>query len=398
MKSYKWWNFKFELQNTPTSGIPEFYIHGLAADRGRISNSFPAFKVYKNFTDLSRNWLKVVRQNWVDQGGDIPRLQITGCVLGVIPNENELPQQQDFIYNNTNQNYTLQVDPITVYNGDLQDEYHISSITVPTNTTGEKNFWDDLGETYGSSSLGLLTVREIMRQYQKPYRILEGNVKIQDARFGTVYTFEVLPDVRFILHRGSFNKQKQFIEDATFVQISSDVLPNGGSEGGNTLDPEWVATGNSYCQIGENGLNTGYVITEEMDMNPNSETYQETREVVSEAQDLDSCPLSQPRLYYWGTDDIYLNLSTLSYFPLVVIDDKEIQISMDNDEGNYLYFVHLKSLGVVERIYTPTSPNNVLADWVYLSDVIIDGYLYRVLRTDYVMTEFTDFTHNFKFS
>jgi hypothetical protein len=60
--------------------------------------------------------------------------------------------------------------------------------------------------------------------------------------------------------------------------------------------------------------------------------------------------------------------------------------------------VHLKSLGVVEEITTPTSPNNVLSDWVYLADAVIDGYIYRVLRTDYIMTEFTGFTHNFKFS
>ena len=397
LETYDWWNFEFDLGATPVAGVIEFDIHGLAGTKGGNTSAFPSFDTYQNGTTLSK-WLKVERGNWAYEGGTTPALQMTGLVIGVIPNEDALPQQQDFIYNNTNTNYTLQVDPITVYNGDLEAEYHVSSISVPSNTTGNKNFWDDLSDAYGSSSLGLLTVRAIMRQYQKPYRILEGNVKIQDARFGTVYTFEVLPDVRFILQRGTFNKQKQYIEDATFVQITSDVLPDGGSEGGNTLDPEWVATGNAYCQVDEDGLNTGYVITEEMDINPNSETYQETREVVSDSQDLDSCPLSQPRLYYWGTDDIYLNLDTLLFFPFTSVSSNEIQIDMNNDEGNYLYFVHLKSLGVVERIYTPTSPNNVLADWVYLSDVIIDGYLYRVLRTDYIMTEFTNFTHNFKFA
>ena len=396
--TYDWWNFEFDLGPTPSAGYLEFEIHGLARNKGNNSNAYPGFISYKNYTELD-DWLKPVRTNhWIDNGGSVPRLQMTGLKIGVIPNESELAQSQDFIYNNTNTNYSLQVDPITIYNGDLQDEYHISQITVPSNTTGDKNFWDDLGNTYGSSSLGLLTVREIMRQYQKPYRILEGNVKIQDARFGTVYTFEVLPGIRFILQRGTFNKQKQYIEDATFVQITSDVLPDGGSEGGNTIEPEWIPTGNAYCQIGDDGLNTGYVITEEIDVNPNSETYNETQEVVSDAQDLDSCPLSTPRLYYWGTDDIYLNLDTLLYFPFTEIDSKEIQIDMNNDEGNYLYFVALKTLGVVERIYTPTSPNNVLSDWVYLSDVIIDGYIYRVLRTDYVMTEFSNFTHNFRFA
>ena len=195
-------------------------------------------------------------------------------------------------------------------------------------------------------------------------------------------------------------KQKQYIESATFVQITDDVLPNGGSEGGNTLLAEWVQTGNTYCQL-SSFLNTGYLIIQERDVNPNSETYQETREVVSAAQDLTACPLGQPRLYYWGHDDIYLNTATLNFSPFTVISNKEIQISFDNIDNNYLYFVHLKTIGgvgqVVERIYTGTSPNNVLADWVYISDTIIDGYIYRVMRTDYVMTEFSNFTHNFKF-
>jgi len=399
--NYNWYYYDLELQNTPVAGNLEFHIHGLAANRGRDSSNFPSPQSYEETGNpvqfVFTNWLRVVRENWIDEGGDIPRLQITGMEIGIIPNEDELPQQQDFIYENENTNYSLQVDPITVYNGDLQDEYHISNISVPTNTTGGKNFWDDLGGSYGSSSLGLLTVREIMRQYQKPYRILEGNVKIQDARFGTVYTFEVLPNVRFILQRGSFNRQKQWIEDATFVQLTSDVLPDGGSEGGNTLSPQWEATGNNYCQLNA-FLNTGYVIIEEKDVNPNSETYGETREVISDAQDLTVCPLNIPYQYYWGNDDIFLNVFTLVNSPFTIISNKEIQISFDNVDGNYLYFVHLKTLGTIEKIYTNTTPNNVLSDWVYLSDVIINGYIYRVMRTDYVMAEFTNFTHNFKFA
>jgi len=226
--------------------------------------------------------------------------------------------------------------------------------------------------------------------------VFEGNVKIQDARFGSIYTFSTIPDIRFLLQRGTFNKQKQYIENATFLQLTDDVLPDGGSEGNNDLFPKWEITGNFYCEVGGDALNTGYVIVEEIDINPNSESYQETREVVSETQDLTQCPLLTPRLYYWGSDDVYLNVFTLSFSPFNEISPKEIQIDFNNTDGNYLYFVHLKSLGSIERIYTLTSPNNVLSDWVYLADVIIDGYIYRVLRTDYVMTQFNNFTHNFK--
>ncbi len=103
-------------------------------------------------------------------------------------------------------------------------------------------------------------------------------------------------------------------------------------------------------------------------------------------------------MYYWGSDDIYLETATLTFSPFTEISSNEIQIDMFNEEGNYLYFVFLKSIGVVEEITTETNLSNVLSDWVVLSDVIIDGYVYSVMRTDYIMTEFQNFTHNFKFN
>ena len=394
--TYDWLEFSHELEPTPEAGYIIFRIHGLAADKGRSSDAFPAFLVYRDWQNLAPTWLKVVRENWVDEGGDIPRLQVTGASLGIIPNASELPQQQDYIYENTNTNYTLQVEPITVYNGDTQNAKHISNIIVPSNVSGGKNFWDDLGDTYGTSSLGLLTVRQIMRQYNLPYRVFEGDVKVQDARFGTIYTFSAIPSIRFALLRCTFNKQKQYIENATFRQLTDDTLPDGGYEGGDTLDADWQPTGTQWCEQ-VSGLNTGFLIVEEQDINPNSETYQDTREVTGD-YDTASCPIATPRLYYWGSDDIYLNVNTLVFAPFTEISSKEIQIDFDNIEGNYLYFVHLKTLGVVERIYTLTTPGNVVADWVYLADAIINGYTYRVLRTDYVMTEFTNFTHNIVFA
>ena len=401
-----WHQFSFELDSIPDAGWIEFNIHGLGSTSGAIDTTvtYPYFRAWnlngQNW-ELNNKWRCIIDN--IETAGEpaYPYLKLTGFVLGVIRDENEIPKQQDFIYYNTNTNYSLQVDPITVYNGDLQDENHISNIKVYnriyTGALGsDKHFWDDLGDNYGSSSLGLLVTRQIMRQYQKPYRILEGNIKIEDARFGSVYTFSVIPGIRFILQRGSFNKWKGYIENATFRQLSSDVLPDGGSEGGNTLLPDWQPTGNTYCRT-VNFLNDGYVIIEEQDVNPNSESYQETREVVGSI-DTAQCPVNQPYLYYWGHDDVYLNTATLNYFPFIQISNKEIQVSFDNIDNNYLYFVHLKSLGSVEEITTLTTPNNVLSDWVYTLDVIINGYIYRVLRTDYVMTEFTSFEHNFKFA
>lgn len=406
--SYIWRYFNETVDSPPEDGWIDFHVHGLADTFSSINNSFPSFKTWSLGGTIRRGALlvseyvlsdkwRIPRNVWEGEGGSVKRLQLTGLKLGVIRNESDLPSQQDYVYENNNSRYTLQVDPITVYNGDLQDENHLSNIIVPTNTSGQKNFWDDLSDSYGTSSLGLLTVREIMRQYYTPSRVLEGTIKIQDARFGSVYTFAAVPGIRFLLQRGSFNKQKQYIEDATFVQISSAELPNGGSEGGNSLEASWQDTGNVYCKT-VGGINDGYVVIEQMDVNPNSETYQDTRETISDSQDLTKCPIGQPRLYYWGSDDVSLDNDNLIFYTFSSINAKEIQVPMFNDDGKYLYFVHLKSIGNVEKITTLTSVNNVLIDWVYLADITIDGYLYRVLRTDYVMTEFNEFNHNFKFS
>ena len=387
-QNHSWYNHKEELPPSPVSGVLWFFIHGLGGTKtygksGINENSYPVFNNGKQVS----TWRYARSTNFPE---------VTGVFLGIIPSGEDLPEQQYFYYENTNPLYTLQEKPLTVYNGDVENNLHLSKIKVPTNTTG-KNFWNDLSESFSNSSLGLLVVRQIMKQYQLPYKILEGDLRTQNAKFDSVYTFEALPNVKFALIRGTFNRQRQFLEGATFRQIATDALPEGGNEGGNTLSPEWVETGNFYCQQ-TSGFNTGYVIVEERDDNPNSETYEETREVISVSQDLDTCPLGLVTLFYFGSQNQYLDTSLLLFSPFNYVDSKTITYDYSNTNGNYLYFVSLKSLGVVERIYTTTSPNNVISDWVELEDVLIGGILYRVLRTDYVMTEFSNFTHNFQFA
>lgn len=411
LNSYAWHHFIFDLPPMPEDGWLEFSIHGLAASSGRNSANFPAFKSWTRkkkyigiFTpsgetdvyEFTENW-RVVREDWADQGGNIPRLQVTGLVLGVIPNEDEYAQEQDFIYENENPRYTYQIDPIKIYNGDVQSQNHVSNILVPTNVSGGKNFWTTLSESFSKSSLGLLTVKQIMRQYHKPYRILEGSVKINGATFGGVYEIPTLTGLRFILQRASFDVKRQVISEATFVQIAGEVLPDGGTEGGDNLIPNWQPTGTIFCEKVDN-VNTGNVIIEEEDVNSNSESYGEYREVVSDTPDLTLCPIGLPWLYYFGVDDVSLEISNLFTYPITQVSVNEVQLSFRNDGTNYLYFVHRENLGVVERIYTQNQINNVISEWVYLSDITINGYLYRVLRSDYVMTEFDGYVHNFVFS
>lgn len=405
LNSNVWHHFQFELPPAPQDGFFQLSIHGLAASSGRRSPNFPPFRSWTtgaaptasnaNFS-LTDKW-RVVREDWADQGGNIPRLQVTGIVLGLIPNEDEYAQEQDFIYENPNPRYTYEVDPITIYNGDIQSRFHISNIVVPTNTGEGKNFWDTINDGYGKSSLGLLTVKQIMRQYFKPYRILEGSVRLDNATFGGVYEIPTLTGIRFMLQRASFDVKRQVVSEGTFIQVGGETLPEGGTEGGNNLFPNWQATGVTYCEK-ENDVNTGYIVIEEEDVNPNSETYGEFREVVTETQDLTACPLNLPWLYYFGVDDVSLEIENLNTYPVTQVASNEVQVSFDNDGTKYLYFVHRQNLGVVERVYTPTQPSNVVSDWVYLADITVNGYIYRVFRTDYTMIPFEGYLHNFVFS
>lgn len=407
LDSYVWHNFIYNLPDMPENGWLSLSIHGLAASSGRNSDNFPAFKSWTTSTtfwnpiptanyELTDKW-RVVRENWVDEGGDIPRLQITGINIGIIPAKENYAPAQDYVYENQNPRYTYETDPITVYNGDVQEDIHISNILVPTNETGKKNFWNTLNNEFDLSSIGLLTVRQIMRQYFKPYRILEGSVKIDNATFGGVYEIPTLEGLRFILQRASFDVKNQIISEGTFVQISGEILPEGGTEGGLGTGAMFRPTGITYCQK-EDGLNTGYVIVEEQDVNQNSELFGDFRDVVLPNPDTDTCPIGAPWSYYFGVDDISMEIANINTYPIDIVSPNEIQVSYNNDGVKYLYLVHLASLGVVERIYTMTQPNNVISDWVYLSDITINGYLYRVLRTDYTMIEFSDYPHNFVFS
>lgn len=405
LNSNVWHHFQFDLEDVPADGFLELSIHGLAASRGRNSENFRAFQSYTtdygldatNATFALTDKWRVVREDWADQGGNIPRLQVTGLILGLIPNPDEYAEAQDYIYENPNLKYTYQVDPITIYNGDVQSQNHVSNIIVPTNVSGGKNFWDTLDESFGKSSLGLLTVKQIMRQYWKPYRILEGSVRIDDATFGGVYEIPTLTGLRFILQRASFDVKRQVISEATFIQIAGETLTDGGTEGGLTTFANWQPTGVTFCEKVDN-VNTGNVIIEEEDVNQNSETYGEFREVVSDTPDLVSCPIGQTWLYYFGVDDVSMEIANLATYPVTQVASNEVQVSFINDGTNYLYFVHRINLGVVERIYTQTQTNNVIEDWVYLEDITINGYLYRVLRSDYQMTEFDGYVHNFVFS
>ncbi len=394
-REYRWEKVKMQVPPLPDNGRIEYGIHGLSATNGRISDNYPSFNFTPAFGTISE--FPTVRKDWIDEGGDIPRYQITGIELGIIPDESESPEGQDFIYNNPNNKYSLETPPAVVLNGDVQDSRHISNIIVPTNVSEGKNFWDTLDEKYGGSSLGLTTVRTIMNQYFLPNRILEGTIKSPLIEFGTRFEFEAVPNIKFIIQRGSFNRKKGYFQDAMFVQISEEELPTGGTEGGNTVDPSWVSTGLSRCVKDGSNLNTGGVEIQEVDANSNSETFEDIRWVYLE-DNLTMCPIGEPNSYYWGADAASYDVANFESDNYYIDTDfpNEVQVSMTNSGGLYLYFLHLSSLGVVNGVETVTQPE-IISVWQYLSDTIIDGFTYRVLRMNYVTADYEDVNVIFKF-
>jgi hypothetical protein len=395
---YIWEHCIYDIPECPAGGRLYFSIHGLASNRGKSTENFPGFQLnVGNFTSaLAQKRLRTVRDGFVDEGGSIPRYQITGVFLGFIPEDNELAQQQDFIYENKTGVYTLEKSPIAVYNGDVQDEKHISNIIVPTNVSGKKNFWNTIDDLYSLSSIGLITVKSIMNQYFEPKRIIEGTIKQDNLTFNTRYEFDFLPDLKFILQRGSFNRKVGYLEDAMFVQITENELPQGGTEGGNTNLEDLQQTGRTRCQKDGSNLNTGYIEVELTDVNINSPTYGQNQWIVFE-EFPDVCPIGEPNYYYWGADftsyDVN-NLTSIGYEE----DTDEVQCPFNNDgTGKYLFFIHIDTLGLVDGVETVDQPE-IISDWNYLSDTIIDGFNYKVLRMNYITAEYYDFSIIFKFA
>lgn len=392
-----WREFNLTWPAIPASGKITFDIMNYAALLGKTSDNFPPLRTYWNPwpSNPFRNMVSVRE----DTFNFLPSMQVTGLELGKIPNTEELAESLDYVYENEGGNYSLEVDPIEVLHGDTVDEDHISSIVVPTNVSGLKNFWDTIDLKYGYASLGLIIAKSIVNLYFQPFRILEGTIKSEDVDIDTRFEFEALPGRQFMLQRASFNEKQNYIEDATFFEISDIALPAGGTEGENTTDPVLTPTGRIRCEKDFQGLNTGYPEREFIDTNQNSETFNQTSWEQIGFQDFFTCPLGEPAPYYWGTDTATLDPDNLDETPYSIDPalPKEVKVTFTNSGGLYIYFLHLDTLGVVERVYTD-SQDDIISDFQYLTDVTIDGFLYRVLRQNYVTAIYDDAAMVFVFS
>lgn len=398
---FKWWYFNVELDPIPESGELLFDIVGqLGPIAPTPSHNFPDMRTYflaPNGSDPHRKMVTARDYMYTEGGGPLHHPIFTGIVLGAIPEPGERGEQQDYMYPNPNQNYSLQVEPIDLLNGDVYELDQISRILVPSNVSSQKNFWDTIDAQFGNSSLGLITVKSIMQQYVKPFMLMEGTIKC-DATIDTKFIFEALPGREFCLLRGTFNERKNYIENATFFEISDNELPPGGTEGNIDLAANYQENGNKRCEKGVGFVNTGLVEYQYTDINTNSETYGDTVWVKNLSPDLTMCPIGEPDKYLWGTDDITLDVDNLiNYVWSVNLENPNgIDVRVSNPGGEYIYFLHLDSLTIVEHVKT-INQDDIISDFQYLSDLTINGYLYKVLRMNYQTAVYNNFLITFIF-
>jgi len=384
--NHKWYDFNLKVQPPPNLGRIDFQIHGLDCTKGKISNTFPAFNV-KEPKDG-----KMVDSKYptVSNMGAVPRPQFTGLDFGYIPDPDEEVPKTDYIYANGDVNYTFQEDPIRIYNGDTIDPEIVSGIKVLTNTTG-RNKWDTFNNAFGKTDIGMILCKSIMQQYYKPNRLLDCDFKSVVYKYGDIISFDHLPGLKFIMLRGSKNEKRGYWEDCTLAQISNDTIAPGGITNGDTLDPLWEETGNVRCVKDSSGLNTGQAEYETQDRNSNSDSFGDYRWQDS-GENLTMCPIGEPSKYFWGTDIEIYDTDNFTDYTVTFEDESigQVQVSYDNMGGKYIYFLHLASLGSVVQI-SNSYQSQIISSFTYIADVTINGYLYRVLRQNFVTSEFEDF-------
>lgn len=389
-----WRNYELLVPELPESGYLFLEIIGQYKMTGQSGDNNPSIQVKGNGGDYFKMYN--VRDDHWNEPTILPYPRVTGIMMGFIPEPDALPEKDYYIYENI-KSYSLQRDPEEVLNGDTLDDKHISAILVPSNTSGGRNFWLTQNNDYAPSTLGLQTVKSIMQLYYKPFRILEGDIKCEAVNIDTRFEFEALPGKKFMLQKAVFNEKKNYIEDGKFFEIASvdDVLPDGGIENGNTLNPDLQFTGNIRCKKDGSGVNTGIVEGEYMDINEASETFRQ-RQWRDEGEDLTMCPIGLPSPYFWGCDDSIMEISNLTDFTYN-LDGDVVQCPYSNSGGLYIYFVHLSSLGVVENVFIDMQ-DRIISDFSYLADITHNGYTYKVLRQNYITAEFSNLPINFQFA
>ena len=393
-----WVKITVEAPEVPINGFLKFEIMGVAYPKlsgGDAVRKVPVFKPStQNGGVYEAGFIAMVVQS------ENVSLETTGIFVGkLIDRNNEaIPQIDPFMYPDyqaqLTRNFSDTINEIEVLTGDEYGEYSEDRISGMWWNGERTKMWDTWDNRYGWSRQGLVTAKSVIEMYWKPTRLLEVDIQAPNIHWSTRFHFEEMPGLRFAILRGSINSYHDNFK-GTITEVhdnAAPTLPPGGDDGGNTVEPNWQSTGVTRCvRDRDTGLNTGEVEIVQVDVNQASPTYGQERWVLS-GEDTDMCPIGEPIDIYWGASMEPILPGALNYFPFSKNGDQYL-VDFDNDgTGKHLVFIHRASLGTVTSIRYETGNYEAYGDlpsWEYLSDMTINGYVYKVMRQIYPSGTFT---------
>lgn len=387
-----WSDVSIETPPSPIAGNLIIEIVGIARtttlfnEPGSSINTFNMFFMLGTAGMTQRQWPFLNKE-----------FRITGIFVGKIvnPTEESVPRLHGYLYEQDGY-YTDTIPDIEVLTGDDNNPDHVSNIYVMdgANRVAVKQ-WNSWRNEFEWNALGLLLAKSVMQLYYRPMRLIDGDHVAPEIGWNTRISFEARPGELYAILRGAIEpKQNRF--SGTLVQVydeSTPPLPGGGIDGGTTVDPNWQPTEAARCVRNASGVNTGDVEVMEMDVNPSSPTYGQTR-WTNVGENTDTCPIGEPIELLWGSQS-ELDVNTLNYYPFERTED-EYTVRYDNEGGNgYLRFIHRASMGTVQSIVY-TGGYESISGWIYEADLMINGYLYKHLRLTWVTGVYNGLPVTFK--
>lgn len=384
---YPWTQVAIDTPPVPIDGNVIFEVVGVGKSTPISSEpyeSINAFKFYaRKITGQAPNYSLVMApetRRFVNR-----QFQISGVFIGKIvdPNNESVPTLHGYYYEQPG-HYTDTIPDIEILNGDDNQDDLVSNIYVMDQ--GQRvhvRTWNTWLEEFDWSSLGMLLAKSVMQLYYRPMRLIDGQFVAPNLSWDSRVSFEERPGELYAPLRGGIDyRQNRF--DGTLVQVYDDnisPLPPGGVDAGDDVTPNWQPTENNRCVRDDSGSNTGEVEVMEVDSNPASQTFGQTRWVVI-GEDTDSCPIGAPIDLLWGSQEV-LDANALSYFPVTKSGD-EYTVNYSNDGGpGYLRLLHRSALGTVKSI-TYQGGYESISGWVYEADLMVNGYLYKHMRLSWL--------------
>lgn len=406
--SGRWRKIDIEIDSVPVSGTINVEVVGiatlrpLAIDRTFMmqpttSNIVKAF-VPKEDEQRPRGSNQPIQYNFeledvrlTSLRSPTPSIIVTGMFMSRVRTESELDTDYIGYLFEQDGKYSDTLEDVDILNASEDNENHVGVVRVQSG--GELVFtdkWDSWANDFGWDTLGMVLAKSIVQNYGSPYRKIDGAFVAPNLSFGSRLFIEITGGAKYIILHGSlsFNFNKF---TGTIVQIGVGDIPD------NSRAPEWQANGVTRCQKSvETGLNTGMVEVQEVDINPRSQTFMQSRWAETQEDTL-YCPVGEPDPVYWGavldTEDI--DIDELSFFPFEKNDD-EYTVGYNNDgTGKTLILYYLGALGTLRSVKEVEGEESI-SSWETIDNVTINGITYKGVRMKYVTGTFSNHPKTFK--